>query len=145
MSDRRLGPAGSPAEMPTILHDPITGRVLTPDDLAQELYRWITELEEDALLLRDVMIRLGRVTARYMDAVDTGALNSDARAEAGRERAGRVYARSIFVEDGVTNLEKAKVDLEHRARMHRDHEHTLRAMISGWQTMLKVMGVVAAP
>jgi hypothetical protein len=118
------------------------GEVVTPEDLDQRIFNTCEMLEEDAVLLQDLTIQLGRATAVYQNAVDKGSSQSTARSSADRERDGRIYAQTVHLQGDPLSVDERKAKLEALVKGSRDYQHNLRSILSGLQTIRRSIGAV---
>ena len=120
---------------PVAVH-PTTGEVLTVDGINDRILALSDKLETEANTLTEKIHELARVTALYDQTYDDALLASDARNKEQREAEARQACRLATTPLGY-RLADRRNELEHEVRAMREHQHTLRAILSGWQTAAK--------
>lgn len=117
---------------PVAVH-PTTGEVLAPDDINARILVITDKLETEASRLTEKIHELARVSALYDETYDTALLASDAKSKEQREADARQACRLATTPLGHP-LAKRRNDLEHEIKAMREEAHTLRAVLSGYQT-----------
>ena len=117
---------------PLVVH-PTTGEYLTPDDINARILVITDKLETEASRLTEKIHELARVTALYDETYDEALLASEAKNKEQREADARQACRLATTPLGYP-LAKRKSDLEYEVKAMREEAHTLRAVLSGYQT-----------